>query len=181
MTAGVVALATGFGPFGRWEANSSGAAVSALSAIGLASAVLPVDHVAAPDALAGLVRDLRPEVLLLTGLADEPVLRLELLARRPAHVGEGPARMVGVWPWSAALDAMRATGAPARLSQDAGRYVCETIYWSALAAAHAPLIAFLHVPPPGPDWPTARLAAAVGACLRAGQKAASASRSIASK
>ena len=63
---------------------------------------------------------------------------------------------------------MRETGAPARLSDDPGRYVCETAYWSALAASHAPLTAFLHVPPPGPDWPTARIAAAVAACLDAG-------------
>jgi pyrrolidone-carboxylate peptidase len=63
---------------------------------------------------------------------------------------------------------MRATEAPARLSDDAGRYVCDTAYWSALTLAPRPrAVAFLHVPPLGPDWPTARVAAAVAACLDA--------------
>jgi pyroglutamyl-peptidase len=176
-------LVTGFEPFRRWTVNSSAEAARALAAArpGLAVAVLPVDHDAAPRALAAAVAASRPDILLLTGLADEPRLRLELVARRPAHVAQGPQTLRGLWPWSAALDAVRATGAPARLSDDAGRYVCDTAYWAALAAGCAPLTAFLHVPPPGPDWPTARLAAAVAACLGAAQNAASASKSIASK
>jgi pyroglutamyl-peptidase len=166
----LTALLTGFEPFRRWTVNSSGEAARALAAARprLPTMVLPVDHDAAPAALALAVAAHRPRVLLLTGLADEPRLRLELLARRPDHVGEGPANLRGIWPWAAALDAMRATGSPARLSEDPGRYVCETIYWSALAAAHAPLTAFLHVPPPGPAWPVERVAAAVAACLDAG-------------
>lgn len=162
------ALLTGFGPFRHWTANSSEAAARALdgAVAELTVAVLPVDHVDAPAALAAAVAS-RPSVLLLTGLADEPCLRLELRARRPAHLATGPAVLRGLWPWAAALDAMRATGAPARLSDDPGRYVCETVYWSALAAGHAPLTAFLHVPPLGPDWPAVRIAAAVSACLGA--------------
>lgn len=81
--------------------------------------------------------------------------------------------MRGLWPWATALDAIRKSGSPARVSDDAGRYVCETIYWSALAAAHAPLTAFLHVPPLGPNWPVERIAAAVAACLDAGLRAIS--------
>lgn len=185
------ALLTGFQPFRCWTENSSGLATQHIAAArpGLAAVVLPVDHDAAPQALAAAVAEARPDVLLLTGLADEPRMRLEILARRPAHLSDGPAALRGLWPWAAALDAMRATGAPARLSDDPGRYVCETVYWAALRAAHAPLTVFLHVPPPGPDWPAARIAAAVAACLDAGidagiaaaQNAASPSRSMASK
>jgi pyroglutamyl-peptidase len=166
----VTALLTGFGPFRNWTENSSEAAARALAAArpGLRIAVLPVDHAAAPQALADAVAAHRPRALLLTGLANEGRLRLELRARRPEHVADGPTLLPGLWPWAAALDAMRATGAPARLSDDPGRYVCETTYWSALAAGHAPLTAFLHVPPPGPDWPTERLARGVAACLDAG-------------
>jgi pyroglutamyl-peptidase len=183
----MTALITGFQPFRHWTENSSELAARALAAArpGLAVAILPVDHVAAPQALAAAAAQARPRVLLLTGLADEPRMRLEILARRPAHVADGPAALRGLWPWAAALDAMRATGAPARLSEDPGRYVCETVYWAALNAGHAALTAFLHVPPPGPDWQTARVAAAVAACLDAGiaaaQNAASPSRSMASK
>lgn len=164
------ALLTGFGPFGRWAVNSSGEAVRALAAArpDLATAVLPVDHEAAPVALAGAVAAARPDVLLLTGLADEPRLRLERLARRPAHVAEGPEILHGLWPWAAALEAIRAAGAPVRLSDDAGRYVCDTSYWSALRLHPRPrAVAFLHVPPPSPEWPVARIAAAVAACLDA--------------
>ncbi len=169
------ALLTGFGPFRRWTVNSSGEAVRALAAArpDLATAILPVDHEAAPVALARAVAEARADVLLLSGLADEPRLRLERVGRRPAHVGEGPGALHGLWPWAAALDAIRATGAPARLSEDAGRYVCDTAYWSALTLSPRPrAVVFLHVPPPGPDWPTARLAAAVAACLDAGLAAA---------
>lgn len=171
----MTALLTGFEPFRSWTVNSSGEAVRALASqrADLSTAVLPVDHDAAPEALARAVAAARPRILLLTGLADEPRLRLEVRARRPAHVATGAAALRGLWPWAAALDAMRATGAPARLSDDPGRYVCETVYWAALAAEHAPVTAFLHVPPPGPAWPTARVAAAMTACLDAGLRAVS--------
>lgn len=181
-------LLTGFAPFQSWTINSSGEAALALAAAqpSLAVRILPVDHEAAGAALASALAEVAPAILLLTGLADEPRLRLELVARRPAHQAAGASALRGVWPWAAALDAIRAADAPARLSQDAGRYVCETVYWRALSAARRPrLVAFLHVPPPGPDWPTARVAAAVGACLDAArnvpQNASSPAKSMASK
>jgi len=163
----MAALLTAFGPFRRWAENSSEAAARLLAAEGLRIAVLPVDHEAACAALDAAVAEAAPSALLLTGLADEPRLRLELRVRRPGHRDDGPAEARGLWPWAAALDAMRATGAPARLSDDAGRYVCETVYWRAVATAAAPQIAFLHAPPLSPDWPAGRTAAAVRACLAA--------------
>ena len=180
-------LLTGFAPFGRWAVNSSGAAVRALAAArpALAARVLPVDHAQAGAALDAALAAVSPDIALLTGLADERRLRLELVARRPVHEGgreAGDGALHGLWPWAAALDAIRATGAPARLSRDAGRYVCETVYWRALRAPRRPrLVAFLHVPPIGPDWPAARIAAAVGACLDAAQNASSPEKSMASK
>lgn len=181
-------LLTGFAPFGNWSVNSSGEAARMLAAATpeLAMRILPVDHDAAGLALDAALAAVAPEILLLTGLADAPRLRLEVVARRPAHRATGAEALHGVWPWAAALDAIRATGAPARLSRDAGRYVCETAYWRALSAARPPrLTAFLHVPPLGPDWPAARIAAAVAACLDAAQNAAqnasSPAKSMASK
>jgi pyroglutamyl-peptidase len=47
------------------------------------------------------------------------------------------------------LGAMRASGIPARLSRDAGRYVCNYAYWRALTLAGrkgGPLVQFIHVP-----------------------------------
>lgn len=168
------ALLTGFGPFRHWEVNSSGAVATLMAAARpeIATLVLPVDHRAAMAALAAAVGEARPDILLMTGLADEPSMRLELRARRPAHLDAGAAALAGIWPWSASLDAMRATGAEARLSDDAGAYVCETAYWSGLSMRGARLrrIAFLHVPPPGEAWPLTRIAAAVAACLDAGMR-----------
>jgi pyroglutamyl-peptidase len=168
------ALLTGFGPFRHWEVNSSGAAVELLGASRpeIATRVLPVDHRAAMAALAAAVGEVRPDILLMTGLADEPSMRLELRARRPAHVDAGAAALAGIWPWAASLDAIRATGAAARLSADAGAYVCETAYWAGLSMRDAGLrrVAFLHVPPPGGAWPATRTAAAVAACLDAGMR-----------
>lgn len=180
-------LLTGFAPFRHWAVNSSGEAARALAAArpALAARILPVDHEAACAALDAALAETTPDVALLTGLADGPQLRLELVARRPAHEGGAEAAqgaLHGLWPWAAALDAIRATGAPARLSRDAGRYVCETAYWRLLSGPRRPrLAAFLHVPPIGPDWPAARIAAAVAACLDAAQNASSPAKSIASK
>jgi pyroglutamyl-peptidase len=167
------ALVTGFEPFRQWRVNSSGEAVRALAAAraDVAAAVLPVCHEAAPDALGAALAARRPDVLLLTGLADEARPRLELRARRAAGGGAGAAALHGVWPWAAALDALRAARTPGRLSDDAGLYVCETTYRAALerrARGEAPaLVAFLHVPPLSEAWPVARVAAAIGACLDA--------------
>jgi pyroglutamyl-peptidase len=169
------ALLTGFEPFRQWRVNSSGEAARLLDGRdGVTARVLPVDHDTAPTALSVALAETRPDVLLLTGLADDCEPRLELIARRPAHLGGGVETRAGLWPWAAALDALRAAGTPGRLSRDAGRYVCETAYWSALAdAGPAPrLIAFLHVPPVSDRWPVVRVAAAVGACLSAARGAA---------
>lgn len=164
------ALLTGFEPFRHWAVNSSGEAVRALGGMpGIETRVLPVDHEAAADALRLAVAASRPRVILCTGLAPDPVPRLELRARKPEGVATGEPVLCGVWPWAAALGAIATAGAPARLSADAGRYVCETVYWTALDARRempaATLVAFLHLPPVGPDWPVARLAAVVAACL----------------
>lgn len=165
-------LLTGFEPFRQWTVNSSGEAVKALSdRPDLAARVLPVDHAAAAQAMREAIAQVRPAIVLCTGLASERMPRLELRARRPEGVADGHAVMSGVWPWARGLAAIRGTGAPARLSVDAGAYVCETVYWTALAAragmAQPPLVGFLHVPPVSDDWPVERHTAVIAACLSA--------------
>jgi pyrrolidone-carboxylate peptidase len=53
---------------------------------------------------------------------------------------------------------------PARVSRDAGGYVCDTTYWAALGEGPA-RVAFLHLPPPGPVWTPARAARGLAAML----------------
>jgi pyroglutamyl-peptidase len=51
-------------------------------------------------------------------------------------------------PVSRLVGAIRAAKVPARASRDAGRYLCNYIYWRALERANGerPLVAFVHIP-----------------------------------
>lgn len=160
-------LVTGFEPFGQWPVNSSWEAVSRLDRHGrdISVACLPVAHHAAAEALLDLIAFHRPETVLLTGLAGTPVPRLEMQARLGPDLREGaePTR-AGRWPFLAAQRTVQSIGAPCRLSSDAGRYVCETTYWTALAT-EVPQVAFLHLPPVSPQWSPQRLSRVVNGCL----------------
>lgn len=162
-------LLTGFEPFRQWPVNSSWEAVRLVAArTGLPAALLPVNHRAAAERVRGLVVESGAEILLLTGLASDPVPRLERFGRAgPLSPHGGPVVRAGRWPFATALAAVRARGMPVRLSADAGLYVCDTTYWAALGTAAA-RVAFLHLPPVGPVWTPARSARVVEAVLRAG-------------
>ena len=160
-------LLTGFEPFNQWPVNSSWQAVRHLAQCrgGLTARRLPVDHERAAEQVRSVVAELRPGIVLLTGLADDPVPRLERLGRAgPLAAPDQTAERPGRWPWAAALDRVAGQGLPMRLSDDAGGYVCDTTYWVALGM-DAPLVAFLHLPPPGPEWPPGRGARVVEAVL----------------
>jgi pyroglutamyl-peptidase len=162
-------LLTGFEPFRQWPINSSWEAVNYLArhSRGLTAERLPVDHVRAAEAIRELADVLRPRVILLTGLAGDSVPRLERFARPgPLAPHGGPVVRRGRWPWAAAARRTAARGLPLRASADAGGYVCDTTYWAALGTG-APLVAFLHLPPPGPVWTAARGANVVRAVLEA--------------
>ena len=176
------ALITAFEPFDKWEVNSSQAGVAAFQrrrgdAVDAAAHILPVDHSRAAARLRVLLRVTRPEVLLLTGLANESAIRLERLARAPteAPIRPGPAQRLGEWPWDAALDAFAAADIPARLSHDAGLYVCETAYRTALdfraETGQPKRLCFLHVPPLSAEWPAERIANAMEIALSAALEA----------
>lgn len=162
-------LLTGFEPFRQWPVNSSWEAVSHLAERrgGLAAKRLPVDHARAAEAVRALIGELRPEIVLMTGLAPDPVARLERFGRAGLLSPHGgPPVRRGRWPWGAAQVAVASTGVPMRVSGDAGRYVCDTTYWAALGTS-VPFVAFLHLPPPGPVWTPARGARVVEAVLAA--------------
>ena len=164
-------LVTGFEPFGPWQVNSSWEAVRYLAGRrrGMEAALLPVDHVQAAEVIGELIRARGPDVVLLTGLAADPVPRLERLGRAgPLAASGGPSLRRGRWPWATARARAASRRMPLRLSWDAGGYVCDTTYWAALGSG-VPLVAFLHLPPVGPVWTPARAAAAAEAVLAAAQ------------
>jgi pyroglutamyl-peptidase len=166
-------LLVGFGPFPGALRNPSAVLVKRLASRrrpALAAAIR-TRHIFA-TAYAAIDSELpkwlasKPDIVLMFGLAGRrPQLCIETRARNvrsilfpdvrgywPARgviVPGGPAALRGNAPFAPLLAAARATRMPARLSRDAGRYVCNYSYWRALELAgrgNHPLVAFIHIP-----------------------------------
>ena len=82
----------------------------------------------------------------------ESILFPDVTGHRPEEraivAGAPPAH--GRAPFAALLAAARSSRVPARLSRDAGRYLCNYSYWRALETASrsgTPLAQFIHIPP----------------------------------
>ncbi len=69
--------------------------------------------------------------------------------------------------------AARRTGMRTRMSRDAGRYLCNYVYWRALEASRSgtPLVQFIHIPPVarGPRRPGRKRRPSPAALARAGE------------
>lgn len=146
-------LLTGFAPFDgaatneSWEAVRE--AVPALVARGIdAEGVeLPVEFGAASELLAEAVRSLRPRLVIAVGLAagrtaitPERVAINIRDARIPDNAGAspvdepvvpgGPVGHFSTLPIKAIVAALAADGVPAAVSQTAGTYVCNDVFYS---------------------------------------------------
>lgn len=168
-------LLTGFGPFPGMPFNPTGPLVTrlaclrrpALEGVQLVAHIFPTSYAAVDRELPGLIAQHRPDGLLMFGVAGRtPHMRIETQARNTrTHLIPDAAKWRsarGVIAAGAAatltmhrrgprlLAAARATGVPAALSRDAGRYLCNYLCWRAVEAADAPggpgLVAFVHVP-----------------------------------
>jgi pyroglutamyl-peptidase len=165
-------LLIGFGPFPGAPHNPSAALAGALT-VRRRPAFAGLDrstHVFATT-YAAIDHDLpklfawRPEIVLLFGLAGRRrQICVETRARNAISVlfpdasryrpqrgviePGGPAALQGGAPFARLLGAMRASKLPARLSRDAGRYLCNYAYWRALQRARdgRPLVQFVHIP-----------------------------------
>ena len=166
-------LITGFGRFPGAPFNPSGPLVLALAACRRPAfaGVKRVAHVFATS-YAAVDRDLpvllakhKPDIVLMFGLAARtPFVRIETRARNaasvlfpdvdgivPAHaeiVPGGPTSLRGRAPFAKLITAARASRVPTHPSRDAGRYLCNYVYWRALEASRSGTLAqFVHIPP----------------------------------
>jgi pyroglutamyl-peptidase len=166
-------LITGFGPFPGAPFNPSAALAEALARRRrpALAGIERATHVFATT-YASVDRDLpklfaqKPDIVLMFGVAGRRRhLCIETRARnavsllfpdasghRPQHgaIGlRGPAALKGNAPFASLAGATRGCAFPARLSRDAGRYLCNYVYWRALERLRGrpPLVQFVHIPP----------------------------------
>jgi len=168
-------LITGFGPFPGAPKNPSGPLAlrlarrrrPALADTRCIAHVFPTSYAAMERELTALVARHRPDAILMFGLAARSkYLRIETQAdnaistlfadakrSKPAArllTKNGPRSRPARAPTAQLLTAARATGVPARLSRDAGRYLCNAVFWRALEASarrDGPrVVAFVHLP-----------------------------------
>jgi pyroglutamyl-peptidase len=167
-------LITGFGRFPGAPVNPTALLVKrlarlrrpALADYATVAHVFPTSYAAVDRQLSKLVAQLQPDAIVMFGLAGRSTaLRVETLAHnrtlrvfpdaegtvpKRATIARGNGPMRGRAPFARLAAAARGTGLPARLSVDAGRYVCNYTYWRGLEAARQVggpvVVAFVHVP-----------------------------------
>ena len=192
-------LLTGFGSFGHTVNNPSARIVEHFARVGatgheLTARVLPVSFGRAEHEIRGLLSSGRFEAAVLLGVAGrEERIRLERFGRLRAtdrtdvdgSLPANPERVTSVpdcYHATVSLEQLfvelTAAGLPARLSDDAGDYVCNHTYYATLetiAVSSLPTrCLFVHVPPDaetfavpldGPTLPLERQIAAVALIL----------------
>jgi len=193
-------LLTGFAPFGGETVNPSWQAVSALHGrrIGghrIVARELPVAFGESLRALRAALRETTPALVLCVGQAGgRAQLAIERVAiniddaRIPDNaaaqpvdapvVPGGPAAYFATLPIKAILAALRAAGLPAEVSQTAGTYVCNHVFYGLMHALRAqPRVraGFIHIPyapeqaarhPGAPSLPVEAVVAALGIAVR---------------
>lgn len=163
------ALVTGFEPFGGDTRNPSadlalaldGARVGRLRVNGR---VLPVEYAAAGKLIVELLRELRPAVVICTGLATSAdVIRIETVAVNeddssfPDNSGVirecspivpgGPRILNSTLPIGKILGECSRKKIAVDVSSDAGRYVCNHVFYTLLNERLAIPSGFIHLPP----------------------------------
>jgi pyroglutamyl-peptidase len=164
-------LLTGFEPFGGEAVNPSALAVRALSGRTVArhrvlAAELPCAFATALPALRAALRRAEPALVICVGQAGgRASFGIERVAinvadariadnagARPIDTPIAPRGPVGYWstlPIKSIVDALRAAGLPAEVSQTAGTFVCNQVFYGLMRALRrAPGVrgGFIHVP-----------------------------------
>ncbi|MFE7299821.1 pyroglutamyl-peptidase I [Streptomyces sp. NPDC057579] len=165
-------LFTGFAPFDgaatnpSWQAVRT-AAATPLAGLALHTAELPCVYGASLTALRTAIDETRPDLVVAVGQAGgRPDITVERVAlnvddaRIPDNAGaepidepivpDGPAAYLSTLPIKACVAAVRAAGLPASVSNTAGTFVCNHVFYGLahLIATELPHIrgGFVHVP-----------------------------------
>lgn len=167
-----VVLLTGFEPFGGQAVNPSWLAVQQLHGRRIAghrlvARWLPVAFGHSLKVLRALLRELKPAMVVAVGQAGgRAPLSLERVAiniddaripdnagRQPVDVpvvADGPAAYFATLPIKAMREAIAAAGLPVEISQTAGTFVCNHVFYGLMhhAARHHPGLraGFIHLP-----------------------------------
>ena len=165
-------LITGFGRFPGAPFNPSGPLALAVAKrrrpafadLRRVVHIFETSYAAVDRDLPKLIAKHKPHIVLMFGLAARtPFVRIETRARnavsvlfpdvtgfRPINraIAAGKPDARGRASFARLLGAARASGARSRLSRDAGRYLCNYVYWRALEASRSGTLAqFIHIPP----------------------------------
>src|SRR4029079_8645784 len=138
-----------------------------LGGVVIHTAVLPTSYARSAIALRGAIHEVRPDIVLCVGLAGgRPELCLERVAinvqdarirdndgKQPIDrpvVRDGPAAHFATLPIKACVAEMRKVGLPAAVSNTAGTFVCNHIFYATMDMAEQHRMAFrggfLHIP-----------------------------------
>jgi pyroglutamyl-peptidase len=165
-------LLTGFEPFGGETLNPSWEAVRRLDGwsgpgFRVVAGLLPCEFGAAREALDALIDRHRPQCLIAVGQAGKRAeISVERIAinvddaripdnagRQPIDqpvVADGPAAYFATLPIKAIVHRLRAAGIPAGVSQTAGTFVCNHVFYAALHTAarrgEGLRAGFIHIP-----------------------------------
>ncbi len=148
-------LITGFKPWGKQRRNPSGEVARALG-----GHVLPVDYAEAKRELLRLIRGERPRAIVMLGLAPgRKSIALEAIALNVDHyegrgrsrrwrrpIGKGPFVIQTRLPIDRLHRRLKESRIPVRISYHAGTFLCNHVFYVALAATRVPC-GFVHVPP----------------------------------
>ena len=180
-------LLTGFEPFGGSEINASwetAARVGQLPPkdVNMETLLLPVSFKRAGDAVRRVLHERKPDVLVMLGQRGKGTsIDIERIAVnlmdsvnpdndgfRPQEetiIADGEAAYFCCLPVKALRDAVLQKNIPARVSNSAGLYVCNSTYYNALEEIHKLQLptkaVFVHLPKIGDDFPLAMLVEAV--------------------
>ena len=171
MTTTRTVLLTGFQPFGGEQVNPSWQAISALQGARIAghrvvARELPVAFGTSLKALRAALKETQPSLVICVGQAGgRAQLSLERVAinvddaRIPDNAGAqpvdlpvvdgGPAAYFSTLPIKAMRAALRTAGFPAEVSQTAGTYLCNHVFYGLMHAVRARRglrAGFIHIP-----------------------------------